>query len=638
MRSRQEILFRLKQEAMNLRLYLAGAGHTKPSPQPGRLAGLPDPAPVFERLRGSRFADTAVALASDVLKHRYRLLTLEVTISDPVDWQIDPTHPERNGLGWRRRAHYRLVPYMDAARFGDYKVIWELNRQQHLPLLAQAWRFTGRREYLDEIGKQIASWRAQNPLMAGINWASALEAAFRVFSWIWTWHFASADLAPETRRDLLWSIEEHALFLEYNLSFYHSPNTHLIGEALALEGVGTLFPWLKRASRWKKLGCETLDRELIAQVRPDGGHFERSTYYHVYTLDMFLFHAVLSGRRDSEFLERLRSMARYLDAVAGPSRCIPLIGDDDGGRLYHPYGDRDAFCRATLAACGVMLNEPAWLGSSEDAAEMAAWWFGVSALDGEAAVPRLTSELFRDTGIAVLIDGETHIVMDVGPFAEGTGGHSHADTLSLTVRRGGEEILIDPGTYTYVLDPLERERFRGTAGHNTVRIDERDQATPAGPFRWMDHPQVEIVDWQSSSVAAVCRYRGFSHARAVWFEKPDVLMICDRIDGPAGEHIVEQFWHTGGSVQLILPPGAVAETDEGGEYGWRSPGLGTKYPARCVRVVTRGSLPVVLWTVFDLAGRGALGVDAEGANYRRDGLALALRVAVEENGCIKIVK
>ena len=59
-------------------------------------------------------------------------------------------------------------------------------------------------------------------------------------------------------------------------------------------------------------------------------------------------------------------------------------------------------------------------------------------------------------------------------------GHSHADTLSLVLRQGQEQILIDPGTYTYVADPLWRDRFRGTAAHNTVRIDGLDQGIPSG--------------------------------------------------------------------------------------------------------------------------------------------------------------
>src|SRR2546422_8334175 len=43
-----------------------------------------------------------------------------------------------------------------------------------------------------------------------------------------------------------------------------------------------------------------------------------------------------------------------------------LLGDDDGGRLFHPYGRRDRFGRATLSTCGAVFDEPGWIAAAED--------------------------------------------------------------------------------------------------------------------------------------------------------------------------------------------------------------------------------------------------------------------------------
>ena len=48
-------------------------------------------------------------------------------------------------------------------------------------------------------------------------------------------------------------------------------------------------------------------------------------------------------------------MADFLDTLMGP-RALPFLGDDDGGRWFHPYGRRDQFGRATLATCATLLN------------------------------------------------------------------------------------------------------------------------------------------------------------------------------------------------------------------------------------------------------------------------------------------
>ncbi len=75
--------------------------------------------------------------------------------------------------------------------------------------------------------------------------------------------------------------------------------------------------------------------QLDFQMRPDGSHFEQSTYYHVYAVDFFVFFYLLSGR-PAEMEAHLVRMADYLHALLGSNRKLAFQGDDDGGRLFHP--------------------------------------------------------------------------------------------------------------------------------------------------------------------------------------------------------------------------------------------------------------------------------------------------------------
>ena len=323
------------------------------------------------------------------------------------------------------------------------------------------------------------------------------------------------------RARFLTALYRHGRFLELNLSVYFSPNTHLLGEAVALHALGVLFPAFPRAARWAETGGRIVEQQMERQVRDDGSHFEQSAYYHVYALDFFLLYRVMA-----------KPAAAY-DAQAGCDgrvpRCaardvdgtLPLIGDDDGGRLFHPYGERAGFGRATMATCAVLLQRPEWLRGAEYLHEQAAWWLGADALSMAARRrPRArVSRFFSDGGTAVMVSGDVQLVVKAGPFGEGSGGHSHSDVLSLTARAGGREILIDPGTFTYVADPAERNRFRGSGAHNTVRIDGRDQAVPGGPFRWNDKPAVSVRQWATRPdrdyLDASCAYAGFTHRRRV---------------------------------------------------------------------------------------------------------------------------
>jgi len=547
--------------------------------------------------RNSQFPPDITGIADSILAHRFPLLGITIDTGPTIDWRRDYLHGVSTGT-----AYFRRIPYLDFHAVGDHKLVWELNRHQHLPLLAQAFLMTGRRDYLEEAFREIDSWIEANPFLRGINWASALEVAFRALSWSWLWRFAGDRMPEPLRARFLTELYRHGRFLELNLSIYFSPNTHLLGEAVALHALGTWFPEWPRSRRWRETGGRITAEEMQRQVRDDGCHFEQSIYYHVYALDFFLLHRVLAGG-SAGYDERLQRMAEFLQAVMGPSGMLPLIGDDDGGRLFHPYGDRTQFGRATMATCAALFQRPEWLRTREDLLPQAAWWLDTNGPDLQpTTAARFESRVFRDSGFAVMASGGTHILVKAGGFGEGSGGHSHSDALSLVVRLGDREILIDPGTFTYVADPAERDRFRGSAAHSTIAIDGRDQAVPAGPFRWRDKPAVKIRDWASNaerdSLDATCAYGGFVHRRRILFAKPAALVIVDSVEGAAGEHRVEQFWHAGSpEEERRFSFSAAPERVE----AWRSRAFATREPSPALRVTARGTLPVHFAAVVDLS-------------------------------------
>ena len=516
---------------------------------------LPDTCTARAEVPGSEGAQQTIDLANQIQRHRFPVFGMTIDTGREIRWRRDYLRGIETGL-----IYFRRIPYLDSARSGDHKVIWELNRHQHLLVLARAYRLTGDATYLDEIRAQLESWIADNPFHRGTNWASALEVAFRALSWIWVYHFAGPEMPSPFRARWLHMLYLHGCHLANNLSFYFSPNNHLVGEALALHALGLFFAQ-PRAAKWEQLGARVMREQMDLQIRPDGSSFEQSTYYQGYLLDMFLFHAVLA-RPGPAYLAKLDRMAEFLHAVSGPLQRAPMLGDDDGGHL--PLGP---------------IQRPCGAGKRE-------------------------SRLFPDAGIAVMTCGATHALVDAGPFGALHSGHSHSDTLSIVVSSGEEGILIDPGTYTYTGDPEWRDWFRSSEAHNTIRIDGLDQGVMGGPFRWTRQPEVAILNWQSDSdcdvLEAECRYQGFTHRRRVEFQKPGAFLITDYVAGPPGEHDIEQFWHLGSLAarsRLSLPAGA--ELIE----SWRSITFGDKHPAPMLRVHRRCPLPLCLETRINLNSR-----------------------------------
>ena len=444
-------------------------------------------------------------LADAILLHRFPIFAGTLDTGAELDWRRDYVSGRSSEL-----QYFRFVPYLDFDRVGDHKMVWELNRHQHWMVLARAFLVFRDQRYLQEIRAEMSSWRAQNPFLQGINWASTLEVALRSLSWMAVVALVGDQFTTQERGQWWADLHQHGRYIANNLSVYFAPNTHLLGEALALAALGRFLG----IPRWSDLGDATLFQQRSVQVLPDGGYFEQSTFYHVYALDMFLLHSLLRGDEEPDSL--VIDMAHWLSCISGPSRKLAFLGDDDGGNLFWPYGPREDF--------GLIALERAELVCQR-----------------KFECP--PSSLFSSTGLATFSSGDVFILIDCGPFGAGGAGHSHSDALSFVVRCGDQEILIDPGTYTYTADLQARDRFRGAESHSTVRVDKSDQARPVNPFRWEDKPTVDVLEWRPNELLiAECRTTHFRHRREFRFDGN--LTIIDTVEGAAGKHDVEQFWQS----------------------------------------------------------------------------------------------
>ncbi|HSZ64091.1 MAG TPA: alginate lyase family protein [Terriglobales bacterium] len=506
--------------------------------------------------------------ADEICEHRFRLLGYENLrfAVDPVreragddgsqiDWHLDPVHSKRAPLeAWFK------IPFLDFAVVGDHKVIWELNRHQHLVTLAKAQLLSGDEKYTRELLAQWRSWIKANPYPLGINWGSTLEVAFRSLSWIWIDQLLglAGRAGGEFRAEMAPVLAFHGRYIERYLSTHFSPNTHLLGEALALFFLGTLYPQMPRAEHWKKSGWQIVLQEAQRQVRPDGVYFEQSLYYHVYALDFFLYARLLAARNDMEIPQVFDAvLRRMLDVVEALAQAGPAegFGDDDGGRLWNPRRNRTEQMTDPLALGALMYSQQF---SAARLTEESIWLFGERAVDElgrETTNEAVGSRAFRDGGLYVLADAAPcaqAMVVDAGPQGTGRSGHGHADALSLRLTMDGERWLVDAGSGVYISkDPLDRNVFRGTGAHNTMRVDGVDQAVAYTPFSWTHIPTVRAENWivGKSFTYFVGSHSGYSrladpvlHRRHVLDIAGGLWLVRDAALGQA-KHELEIRWH-----------------------------------------------------------------------------------------------
>ena len=158
--------------------------------------------------------------ADAICKHHFNLLGyVGLDYGAEIDWHLDVVHGKHAPL----KPWYK-INYLDFHEVGDHKVIWELNRQQHLVTLAKAWRLSGEEQYLTELVNQWKSWWNRNPYPLGINWASSLEVAFRSLSWLWVANLLDEASVPSNfRADLSRALALNGRHIERYLSAYFSP-------------------------------------------------------------------------------------------------------------------------------------------------------------------------------------------------------------------------------------------------------------------------------------------------------------------------------------------------------------------------------------------------------------------------------
>jgi uncharacterized heparinase superfamily protein len=545
-------------------------------------------------LLSSRFpehrAELLVAADSLVKRHFDLLGYRTLWFGDPIDWHLDPVRAKRAPL-----VPWSVLDTDDEEAVGDTRLVWELNRHQWLVRLAQAYKATGDERYAESCVRAIDAWLDANPPGVGVNWASSVEVSLRTISWCWTLMLlreSSVATGAWVQR-LLAAIWLHATHVRRYLSYYCSRNTDLTGEALGLFYASTLFPEFRDAERWREVAIRTLVAESDAQVCRDGVHFEQSTCYHRYSVDTYLHFLLLAERNGIVIPEhvhdRVRQMVEFLVAVRQSDGTIPAIGDDDGGSLL-PLTDRSpADGRGRFAVAAALFRRRDFVWAADGLTPEVAWLMGPDAANTLEGIPGIPpthdpSCVFPSGGYAVMRSGwdvEAHqAIVDIGPIGcPVSGGHGHADLLSLQCSIFGEPCLVDAGTYSYTGESHWRDFFRSTAAHSTVIVDGVSQAEPAGAFGWKGQPRVRLREWHSTPEfdfldAEHDAYLSLAdpvvHRRRVIFVKPGYWILIDDLSGAAHHQVDLTFQFGPLDVTLGTHPWARAQTP-GGRVLWISP-------------------------------------------------------------------
>jgi len=236
--------------------------------------------------------DAIIADADRLLKGEWEMLGVVRTDMERPDWFYDPVTGRRSAPG----AYAFSLNQRDEAAVGNIKQVWEVNRLQHLTLLAVAWYLTGEDAYAQRVASQLDSWWRENPFLSGVNWTSGIELGVRLINFAWIRRLLDdwpgiADLFE--RNDLaVRQVRWHQEYLATFESRGSSANNHVIAEAAGQLAASCAFPWFTESERWRRDAARLLERELARNTFPSGINRELASDYHGFVAELGFFAAI----------------------------------------------------------------------------------------------------------------------------------------------------------------------------------------------------------------------------------------------------------------------------------------------------------------------------------------------------------
>lgn len=385
------------------------------------------------------------------------------------------------------------------------------------------------------------------------------------------------------------SIYQQAAYLYRNLEYYH-PANHYLENARALIFAGLYFKEQGESTKWLKRGLQIYLKQTPKQVLDDGGYFERSMMYHAIMLEGFLdiINIVPVENYSYGFLKNIASeMLDFLIATTHPDGNISLFNDSTQEIAPSTSELKNYAKRLSISSTH--------FSSLKD-------------------VKRSYIYSFEDSGYYVYKDDKIYLIVDAGAVGpDNIPAHAHADIFSYELSFEGILFVVDSGVYEYKSGEM-RNYVRSTKAHNTVSIDEKDQAEKWGSFRVARRYKPYDVVFREivGKTFFEGKFDGYSkiigdnliHQRKIMLDKDSSQITFEDTITGSRNHLVESFIHLHPDVKVKEEEGQISLTSSNvsikllipnSEYaieeGWYCPEFGKKINNKII-VLSSNQLPI----------------------------------------------
>lgn len=380
--------------------------------------------------------ETAREKIENILRDRFEFNREFHALPSPIGWTENPSH-DREWLILLHKFYYAVG-------------------------LGMAYHETAEPRYAEKWVELTSSWIDAVPL----DFLPSDVAGRRIQNWIFAHYYfvtlhQPAGIVPEFYVRFLESLHHQVCYLREHLT---PARNHRTLELCAIFLTAVVFPEFRGAEDWLTFSTAELSNNIQADFLQDGVHCELSTDYHHLVLKNYLWIRKLARINQINLPESIddgiKKALEFSVYAHRPDGAIPSLSDGDSRNFLD------------------LLEQGYKLYGSEHLKYVAS--------QGKTGTPpRDRSRGFAGGGYYILRSGwgdrlepfqdERYLIFDCGPL--GAGNHGHLDLLSFEAAAYGRPLIVDPGRYTYDEsgETNWRALFRGTAYHNTVLVDGKNQ-------------------------------------------------------------------------------------------------------------------------------------------------------------------
>lgn len=493
-----------------------------------------------------------IQAADDACEGRIRgFSSVSLDFGNPIRWQLNPLTGKSCDAGKK----WFQIPDFDSER-GDIKVIWEASRFSHFISLARTYMVTKNRKYYEAFSEQIDSWVMANPYSYGANYKCGQECSIRMINLLLTAAiFSDYGLLSERDRDNIKSIVEGSTKkIESNFFYAYRciKNNHTISELTGM----IIGAWCQEDSRKLKKAYRILGKVIREQFTEDGGYCQYSFNYQRVAMQMLEIVYAIKDKTgllpDKEARRRIYRSAMLLYQVQDEkSGDVPNYGSNDGALIF------------PLTLCGYrdfrpVINTISGLEKQQFLYSEGKWeeeYLWLSDRPCKRIHRKQQTSFFKTAGLYSYVNSYSRTMII---FQNLKKRPAQMDQLHLDLWSKGRNILCDSGTYSYA-DPLGEELIT-TMGHNTVKIQGKEQMKRRPPFLLYDWPECRLIHLSENEFEGIMESKnGYTHCRRLAFEEGGIY-LTDKVRGDV-PHGFDVVFHT--PLEVVLEDKACYIVEDG---------------------------------------------------------------------------